>query len=58
MYEKMETEDKTLPTLEKSDGNTPKKGKILTLLFPTEALPAEAKETKKDKNKPPTKVIC
>lgn len=53
----MEVEETTLPVIESSDENNAKKGKFLTLLFPSEAVPAEGKDVKKDKNKPLTKVI-
>ncbi|KAK6629663.1 hypothetical protein RUM43_003481 [Polyplax serrata] len=53
----MEVEEKTLPIIEGSEESNPKKEKILTLLFPTEPQQTEGKGNRKDKNKPPTKVV-
>lgn len=52
----MEVEENSLPIVDNNDENNPKKGKLLTLLFPTESQPTEGKEAKRDKNKPPSKV--
>lgn len=53
----MEVEEKTLPVIDNSEENNSKKEKILTLLFPPQSQPTEGKENRKDKNKPPTKVV-